>query len=131
MSTEVRVPWMLDEYGNIATTQDPNVQVMQHVKSLVATEPGERVMRPEYGVPTREFVFSPGPNRVSDEIRQAVATQMAMWEPTINIIDIIASPSSSQGVAPIEVDFTQTYTPSQTYTAVIQVGGTVVDVSES
>ena len=128
MSSEISVPFSLDQYGNVQTTQDPNVQAMQHVKSLVATEPGERVQLPRYGVPTRGYVFKADVNKVSGELTRDITTQMAMWEPSIQVLNVIPSPNSSLGQCPVEVDFTENFTPaSQLLSAVIQVGGTVVD----
>ena len=124
MSTEVIVPFGLDTNGMILTTQDPAVQAMQHVRSIVATRPGERVMLPTYGV--KEYTFGPDPSVVSTQIKQEVTRQIATWEPALQV-DSIRSSSSDNGVAQIAVDFTTD--PTQTaniQTATIMVGGTVV-----
>ena len=125
MRNEIVVPFGLDTNGMILTTQDPAVQAMQHVHSLVATRPGERVMLPTYGV--KEYTFGPDPSVVSTQIQQEVTRQLATWEPSLQIDSIRSGSSDSDGVAQIAVDFTTD--PTQTaniQTATVMVGGTVV-----
>lgn len=127
MSTEISIPFRLDKFGSVATTEDPNEQARQHVKSIVATEPGERVQMPTYGVPTKEFMFAPGVDKVSSELYRDIVTQIGAWEPTIEVLGVTPSASNSLGIAPVEVDFTQSFTPAdQLLSATVQVGGTVV-----
>lgn len=128
MSSEISIPFSLNQYGQVATTDDPNVQVMQHVKSVVATEPGERVQKPTYGVPTRQYMFFPGEITTSTELYRDIVTQLAIWEPSVEVISInptVAEPLT--GICPVEVDFTQSFDPNdQALQATIQIGGTVV-----
>jgi hypothetical protein len=128
-NSEILIPFALDVHGNIATTQDPNVQQMQHVDSIISTYPGERVMLPRYGVPFRDWVFG-GPNTASQEMTQAVTSQMAMWEPTIQVLSITPNvDDSTNGVVSLDVDFTTgvNATPTTVQTAVVYVGGKVIE----
>ena len=128
MSTEIVVPFGLDVNGLVLTTQDPAVQAMQHVRSVIATRPGERVMLPKYGV--NEYTFGPDPTKVSTQINQEVTRQLATWEPTIQIDSIKPSETDSTGMAQVAVDFTTD--PTQTanvQTATMMVGGTIIQDS--
>lgn len=128
MSLELLVPFSLDPDGHPAVTQDPDVQAMQHVKSVVATQPGTRVMLPTYGVPVRSFLFRPDPQFITLKITRDVEQQMAAWEPSITVLNVTASPDTDFGVAAIDVDFTAN--PLETgvqLTATVLVGGSVVD----
>lgn len=128
MSVEIVIPFALDSNGAVLMTQDPDVQAAQHVKSLVVTEPGERVMQPDYGVPTREWVFAPGTPNPSTEIALRVTSQMAQWEPSINVLNVTPIQDEELGRADIQVDYQRNPSPgSATYTATVEVGGNVVD----
>ena len=128
MSIELLVPFSLDSNGHLATTQSPDKQAMQHVKSIVATNPGERVMLPDYGVPVREYMFHPDPDLITMKINRDVMVQMARWEPAITVLGVRATPNSDFGLAEIDVDFTAN--PVETnavQTATVEVGGTVIE----
>lgn len=127
MSFEIRIPFDLDEFGSVATITNPDAQAMQHVKSIVATNPGERVMQPEYGIPLRTYMFEPAPGAVDAAIHQDVITQMALWEPSIQVLSIEPQVDEDQlGVVDIQVNFaTNPVDDSSLSTAIVSVGGTV------
>jgi len=129
-TTEILIPFQLDVHGNVATTSDPDVQQMQHVESIVKTYPGERVMIPQYGIPLRDYLFESGPAFVTNEMQQVVMSQMAMWEPSIQITNITpVLDDVTEGVVSLNVDFVSgvNATPSTVSTAVVYVGGNVVE----
>lgn len=131
MSLELLVPFGLDSNGRPAVTQDPAVQAFQHVKSIIATQPGTRVMLPAYGIPVRSLLFRPDPKLVTMKITRDVEQQMAAWEPSITVLNVTASPDSEFGVAELEVDFTASpLETGQVQTATVLVGGTVINSAE-
>jgi phage baseplate assembly protein W len=131
VSQEIIVPFGLDTYGRVAVTGDPVIQAMQHVKALVATEPGERVMLPRYGVALKERVFAPGLSADAARINNDVTMAMAAWEPGLTVISITPRADDNNGVAMVDVDFTRGAANSPgsvpALTATILVGGTVVE----
>lgn len=129
MSTEILVPFSLTPGGGILVTQDPNVQINQHLISLVGTQPGERVMQPTYGVETGDYVFSPQDETVSTQLVNDVSSAINAWEPSVIVQSIIPqSDSANFGSVNVKVEFAQGAVAlfSQTQTATILVGGTVV-----
>jgi len=127
MSIEILIPFALDPItGKVMQTSDPDVQQMQHVSSLVTTQPGERVMHPDYGIPLSSYVFQPGANTVAQEIRTDVTQQVMQWEPGIQIVKITPEGDDNFGVARVDVDF-ETAPESTGYvqTATVHIGGTV------
>lgn len=122
------MPFGLDSNGHPAVTQDPDVQAMQHVKSIVATNPGERVMLPDYGIPVRGYLFQPDPALINLKINRDVTVQMGRWEPSITVLSVRGTSDTDFGVAEIDVDFTAN--PVETnavQTAVVEVGGSVIE----
>jgi phage baseplate assembly protein W len=127
MPVEILAPFTLDVTGQIATTSDPRVQAQQHIESLVSTNPGERVMLPDYGVPLKTYLFEPGENIVDQQMVKDITAQMTQWEPGINVLGITPVPNNQPGLADVNVDWE--FTPNITaalQTAIVQVGGTVV-----
>jgi phage baseplate assembly protein W len=125
---EILYPFGLDVHGSVAATSDPNVQQMQHVDSLVSTYPGERVMRPTYGIPLRDYVFEPGPDFVSNELQRNVTLAVGQWEPTVQVTQVTpVLDEDTQGVVSIDVDFNSSNSASNApvHTATVYVGGSV------
>ena len=128
MSSEIQVPFSLTPYGSVAITSDPNVQAGQHIESICATMPGERVMRPTYGIPLKSYVFSPGADFVANEITRDVKSQLATWEPSINVIRVTPTANDSFGVADVNVDFSLNPNGGTgSNVAVVSLGGTVTE----
>lgn len=127
MSFEIRIPFGLNEFGSVASITSPDEQAMQHVKSIVVTNPGERVMLPDYGIPLRKYVFEPDPVAVTQQIHTDVITQMAEWEPSVQVLSI--EPIIDQfelGVVDLQVNFaTNPVADDNLSTATVSVGGTV------
>lgn len=133
MSFEIRIPFGLNQFGSVTSITSPDEQAMQHVKSIVATNPGERVMLPEYGIPLRTYVFEPDPVAVTQQIHTDVVTQMAEWEPSIQVLSIepVIDPFE-MGVVDLQVNFaTNPVDDSKLSTATVSVGGTVTIGSAS
>lgn len=128
--TEIAIPFGLDVTGQVATTADLDVQSQNHVDSLVSTNPGERVMRPGYGVPVRSYLFEPGPDVVDQSLVLDIRQQMAQWEPSLTVINIAPVPAANgePGLAEVNVawEYAQALQPA-TQNAVVNVGGTVVN----
>lgn len=69
--------------------QNSNVaQIKADLLQLLLTNPGERVMLPEFGTPLRKLMFEP--NDVGLEIiaKQMIAESISKWEPRIVISNI-------------------------------------------
>src|SRR6185437_950446 len=123
-------PFALTPQGTIATTTDPDRIALQRVESIVETPPRERVMLGDYGVDLPAYLFSPGVETATVEIKNDISGQLARWEPNINVIDVIPDVSQEEvGIVNVDVEFTQSadqaFTP--VLTATVLVGGTVVN----
>lgn len=136
MPTEIAFPFRLATDGTIATETNPDRQINQHVKALVGTQPGERVMLPDYGVAVADLLFEPNAPFVAAEIQRAVTQAFAVYEPGVLLQRAVPIPDAGQqSLARVEVDYVRRdsgLTPAnialQTNTAVVRVGGTVSEV---
>jgi phage baseplate assembly protein W len=106
MSVQIGIPFSLDPNGFISERSTPETQAHDRVESLVQTEPGERVMLPNYGVSASALVFEPDKNIVQNELVQKITFQAAQWEPDI-IINVVNIPDNLDevGTAGIAVNY--------------------------
>lgn len=109
MPKEIAVPFAVTDEGGIATVEDPDRQIASHVRVLVGTTPGERVMLPTYGVPLASLLFAPDSDLVEEEIRDLVVAALATWEGGVFVSKVTPQYAlDGYGEATVNVDFTRT-----------------------
>lgn len=69
-------------------TQKGIGQVKSDLLVLLLTEPGERVMLPEFGTPLKKFLFEPSTSSLVDSVKETIANSIKMWEPRIAVSQI-------------------------------------------
>lgn len=80
-------PLGADATGGIAmATDDRNIQ--QAIRLILATAPGERPMRPEFGCGIHDYVFSPADATTAGRLSLEVKRSLIRWEPRINVTKI-------------------------------------------
>ena len=80
-------PIIQDPKGFFRTTSGVD-QVKSDLLILLLTEPGERVMLPDFGTPLRKFIFEPNDSTVNEQVKEAIAVAISEWEPRIAVQDI-------------------------------------------
>lgn len=80
------------------------------IQRILMTEPGERVMLPEFGCNIRKFCFEPNTKVLEIEIKNEILTALNRWEPritveSINIVDI-AEDSKINIIVPYKINGT-------------------------
>jgi len=69
---------------------DEDDSVRQAVLLLLATRPGERVMRPQYGCDLHRLMFSPNDDTTAGLAKHYVQRALARWEPRIQVLHVDA-----------------------------------------
>lgn len=69
-------------------TQSGINQIKSDLLVLLLTEPGERVMLPEFGTPLKEFLFEQNDNILLDQIKERISLSISTWEPRIAVQNI-------------------------------------------
>ena len=81
-----KLPLMVDKidgaYGNI---KDYRSLVAQHMKMLVLTSPGERIMNPDYGVGIKRMLFEPNDQMLRGKISSRIYSQAEKYLPYVAI----------------------------------------------
>ena len=84
-------PVAVDDDGRIALTESDD-SIRQSIWSILSTGPGERVMRPDFGCALQDLVFGVNDAATAAEVSAAVREALAIWEPRVDVIDVVATP---------------------------------------
>jgi phage baseplate assembly protein W len=82
--------------GGVEMVQDDEA-VRQALLLLIATVPGERVMRPEYGCYLNRLVFAPNDDTTAGLAIHYVRRAVERWEPRVEIVRLDAERASNAG----------------------------------
>lgn len=63
-------------------------QIRCDLLQLLLTNPKERVMMPEYGIPLRKYIFEQLDTSLLIELRQSIINAIQLWEPRVEIKEI-------------------------------------------
>lgn len=128
---ELDRPFRVDAQGRIAFTSDPARQLRNRVINVVATEIGERVMRPDYGTPLQSMLFEGDDDLTISIISTDIERALAEWEPGVVVRGVTAEADSElDGVINLNVTYSAVNSPLETVsipvnTATISRGGLV------
>lgn len=81
-------PPFLGGSQNIMSRQEDDRLIKNDILQLLLTVPGERVMRPEYGVNLRNFVFEQMVDRDLSQLKQEIIRGITQFEPRVNVENV-------------------------------------------
>lgn len=73
--------------GRLAWSEGED-NVRESIRVILLTEPGERVMREEFGCGLREFLFEPNTVTSRQLISERIKRAIGAWEPRVNVEDV-------------------------------------------
>jgi phage baseplate assembly protein W len=79
--------------------------VRQAILIILGTDPGERVMRPDFGAGLSAFVFEPLNPSTLESLRQRVHDSLVDWEPRIDVEKVAVTAVPSDGKALIDIQY--------------------------
>lgn len=87
-------PLQVDHTGALRLT-DGAADLDRSMALVLATAPGERVMRPEFGCRIWDLLFEPVTANLIGLMAQAVRDALAQWEPRVEVDDVnpVADPN--------------------------------------
>ena len=89
-----KIPLAIDQKDGFALTKTIGELARQNLKMLVLTNPGERVMIPQFGVGIRNYLFENSDGQIDSEIRQRILQQVDRYLPYIKISGIKVFPNT-------------------------------------
>ena len=86
-------PPKVDAQGGLALT-NARSEIQQAIEIILATSPGQRVMRPAFGCRLHELVFAPNNSHTAAQARRYVEEALGMWEPRIQVQEVSVRPDA-------------------------------------
>jgi phage baseplate assembly protein W len=81
-------------------------EIQESVRIILATSPGERPMRPEFGCAIHDFVFAPADAGTAGQIAFEVRSALDRWEPRITVQDVLVTfDEAEEGTLHIQVGY--------------------------
>ncbi len=98
-------PVRADATGRIALSSDEH-EIEESIRLILATAPGERPMRPEFGCAVHDYVFAPADATTAGAIGDAVRTSLRFWEPRIDVTGVaVTFDAVDEGILLIDVGY--------------------------
>jgi phage baseplate assembly protein W len=79
--------------------------IEQSVRIILGTEPGERVMRPDFGAGLRGLVFEPINTTTMALVQFRVRNALIQWEPRIDSVTVNVSAEPPIGKLKIDISY--------------------------
>jgi hypothetical protein len=99
-------PVHTDVTGSIALTSGER-EVIESIRLILATAPGERPMRPEFGCAIHDLVFAAADAATAGQIAYEVRLSLERWEPRVAVSDVVVSVDrADRGTLLIEIRYT-------------------------
>jgi phage baseplate assembly protein W len=91
-----------DEINMVADDDD----IREAIRIILETDPGERVMRPDFGAGLRHMVFEPINTSTMALVQRRVEAALVAWEPRITVQDVtVSAERAALGVLDIRIDY--------------------------
>lgn len=98
-------PLRADATGSIALVRGDR-EIVESIRLILATAPGERPMRPEFGCKIHDLVFAPADAATAGRIAYEVRLSLERWEPRITLVDVrVSFDKSRPEMLLIDVDY--------------------------
>lgn len=83
-------PLRTDATGSIALVQGDR-ELVESIHLILATAPGERPMRPEFGCAIHDLAFAPADAATAGRIAYEVRVALERWEPRVTLQDVVVN----------------------------------------
>jgi phage baseplate assembly protein W len=74
--------------GGHISVADSEESIRQAIWIILATAPGERMMRPDFGCGIHDLVFAVNDAATRNRVAQSVRHALILWEPRIDVLDV-------------------------------------------
>ena len=97
-------PTAPDAAGRLPLVSGPE-KVRQAIYTILDTDPGERVMRPDFGCGLRRWLMHPNNPATRAAIEREITRSIARWEPRVRLDDIAVTPTDDRALVLIEIRY--------------------------
>jgi phage baseplate assembly protein W len=86
-----RFPPGIGENGQLVWSEGPQ-NIREAIRIILLTEPGERLMLPDFGAGLKRFLFEPNTVTTHRLIQQQISESLEQWERRINLKSVAVEP---------------------------------------
>lgn len=97
-------PLRIDERGSMSLVGGTEA-LEKSIALVISTAPGERPFRPNFGCRIWELMFEPINSNTTGLMEMYVQEALAMWEPRIEVEEVLVEPSERDGMVDINIDY--------------------------
>jgi phage baseplate assembly protein W len=99
-------PVRTDATGSVALVGGDR-EIVESIRLILATAPGERPMRPEFGCAIHDLVFAPADSTTAGQIAYEVRQSLERWEPRVDLTDVVVDfAEADNGTLLIDIRYT-------------------------
>lgn len=114
---DLAFPFRIDSVSQQAANVGYAEHVMQMVKQLLLTTPGERVNLPQFGCGLRTLVFAPSSEALEATVKLRVIQGLSQWlAGVVTVGDVLVASGPEAALEPGAIQVTVTYTLVETQT---------------
>jgi phage baseplate assembly protein W len=105
----IGMPLAPDAAGRMSKASGPE-KVRQSIFIILDTEPGERVMLPEFGCGLRRYLMQPNSAATRAQIERDAGSALRRWEPRIEVSEIsVTADDSDASLVLIEIRYAHVF----------------------
>jgi len=90
--------------GRIGMVEGEQI-IRQSVEAILDTEPGERVMRPDFGCGLRRYLMEPNSTVTRAGMERDIDAALGRWEPRIQVTNVAVTPGEEPSLVWIEISY--------------------------
>ena len=101
-----RLPLTLNSSDGYTSIKTLKTMIKQNLKMLILTNPGERVMNPEFGVGIKQFLFENFQSDVYTRIDEKIREQVNFYLPVVSIVKIeLGRLNQDQNILALRIEY--------------------------
>ena len=93
------------EKTGILPTIDGMDLVRQSIELILNTEPGERIMLPDFGCGLRRYLMEPNSVMTRSAMGRDITAALEKWEPRIQLTNVAVTPGEEPSLVWIEIAY--------------------------
>ncbi len=94
-SIGVTLPLLKDSSDGFQMNKTLRETVKQNLKMIIMTNPGERIMDPEFGVGVQSYLFYNFSEDIQSKLYSKITEQVALYMPSVQITNIMFTETDS------------------------------------
>jgi phage baseplate assembly protein W len=100
-----RFPLRPDPATGAMAMVDREQIIRQSIEAILDTDPGERVMRPDFGCGLGRYLMEPNTAMTRTSMQRDINDALSRWEPRIQLTNVAVTPGEEPSLVWIEISY--------------------------